>query len=189
MGRAQNSPTPCGISRFSGTIGDAAAAAANPAGPVEAGAIAAVLAINTVTGFVTEMRARRAMAALVELDVPRAFVVRHGHLRAVDAYVLVPGDVVEMNAGRHVPADGRLLEEWDLRVDEAALTGESLPVSKSTSVLPADTPLAERARFAHVRTGQVARTNVTASARFFVDAGDFAREESGTGASDRDRTV
>ena len=112
--------------------------------PVEAAAIAAVLVINTLIGFVTEWRARSAMAALINLEVPRAFVIRGGRLRAVEAQDLVPGDLIEVNAGQQVPADGRVLEEADLRTSEASLTGESLPVSKSAGVLPADTPLAER---------------------------------------------
>jgi Ca2+-transporting ATPase len=111
---------------------------------VEAAAIAVVLALNTVIGFVTELRARRAMAALLQLDVPRAFVVRSGHVRAVDAHTLVPGDVIAVDAGQQVPADARLLEETDLRLDEAALTGESLPTSKSTEIVAEDTPLADR---------------------------------------------
>jgi Ca2+-transporting ATPase len=112
---------------------------------VEAFAIGAVLVINTVLGFVTELRARRAIEALTELDAPRATVVRDGRLRHVDARELVPGDIVQIDAGRQIPADGRLLEVADLRVDEAPLTGESLPISKSPESLAADTPLAERA--------------------------------------------
>jgi Ca2+-transporting ATPase len=112
---------------------------------LEAGAIAAVLVLNTVIGFVTEFRARRAMEALVLLDVPRASVVRNGQLRGIAADQLVPGDVVEIDAGRHVPGDARLINASDLNVDEAPLTGESMPVSKGhAEVLPADTPLADR---------------------------------------------
>jgi P-type Ca2+ transporter type 2C len=111
----------------------------------EAAAIAAVLVINTGIGFFTEWRARRAMEALRGLDVLRASVVRDGHLQTVDAETLVPGDVVEIAAGRRVPADGRLVLATDLRVSEAALTGESLPVSKTEdAVLDASTALAER---------------------------------------------
>jgi Ca2+-transporting ATPase len=112
---------------------------------VEALAIAAVLVINTLVAFVTELRARRAIEALVALDVPTAIVVRGGHVRLVDARDLVPGDLVEVESGRHVPADGRLLHTSDLRVDEAPLTGESFPVSKSADArLDEDTPLADR---------------------------------------------
>jgi magnesium-transporting ATPase (P-type) len=125
---------------------------------IEAVAIAVVLAINTVIGFVTELRARRAMAALLRLDVPRAFVVRGGQVHGVDAHGLVPGDVIAVNAGQQVPADGRVIEEVDLRSDEASLTGESMPVSKSTAVLPPDTPLADRTNMVYKGTTVVAGT-------------------------------
>ena len=125
---------------------------------VEAVAIGVVLLINTAIGFVTELRARTAMAALLRLDVPRAFVVRGGHLLALDAHALVPGDVVEINAGQRVPADGRLLDGTDLRTDEAALTGESLPVSKTVAAVAADTPLADRTNMVYKGTVVVAGT-------------------------------
>jgi Ca2+-transporting ATPase len=126
--------------------------------PVEAAAIAAVLVINTVVGFVTEWRARRAMAALIHLDVARAFVIRGGQLRGIDAEALVPGDVIEIEAGQQVPADGRIVTETDLRTSEAALTGESLPVSKSADAVPVDTPLAERTSMAYKGTTVAAGT-------------------------------
>jgi Ca2+-transporting ATPase len=113
---------------------------------LEATAIAAVLVINTVLGVVTELRARRAIEGLLALDVPLASVVRHGQLRVVNSSEIVPGDVIELTAGRQVPADGRLIQSADLRADEAPLTGESFPAEKShASVLPDDALLAERA--------------------------------------------
>ena len=112
---------------------------------LEAAAIAVVLVINTLIGFLTEWRARRAMEALLDLDVPRATVVRQGHLRLIDAHTLVPGDVIEVTAGHRVPADARLVSTVDLRITEAALTGESLPISKRADVqLDEAAPLAER---------------------------------------------
>jgi len=113
---------------------------------LEAIAIAAVLVINTVLGVVTELRARRAIEALLALDVPHASVVRDGRLQVIRAIELVPGDVIEIVAGRQVPADARLIQSADVRVDEAPLTGESLPVEKNhATVLAAETLLAERA--------------------------------------------
>ena len=103
---------------------------------LEAAAIGIVLVINTAIGFTTEWRARRAMEALLELDVPRATVVRDGQLRLIDAHTLVPGDVIEAGAGHRVPADARLVSTTDLRLTEAALTGESLPVSKHADTHP-----------------------------------------------------
>lgn len=126
---------------------------------LEAAAIAAVLVINTAIGFLTEWRARRAMEALSQLDVSRASVVRDGRLRLIAADELVPGDVIEIAAGHGVPADARLIATTDLRVTEAALTGESMPVSKSAHVvLDRDTPLAERANL--VFKGTTAATGI-----------------------------
>jgi P-type Ca2+ transporter type 2C len=135
---------------------------------IEAAAIAVVLGINTLIGFATELRARRAVEALRGLDVPLAVVVRDGRLRTIDAHRLVPGDLIELSTGHHVPADGRVLNASELRVDEAALTGESLPVSKQSSPLPADTALADRTNMAYKGTAVVAgigRVVVTATGR------------------------
>jgi Ca2+-transporting ATPase len=121
--------------------------------PLEAAAIAAVLVINTLMGFATELRARRAMEALLQFDSSRASVIRAGQLRSVAAETLVPGDIVRLDAGHRVPADARLIEATDLRVDEAALTGESLPVSKhADDVVPEDAPLPERPTMAYKGT-------------------------------------
>ena len=120
---------------------------------LEAVAIAAVLLINTIIGFTTEFRARRAMETLISLEVPRASVMRDGRLRVISTEGLVPGDVVEVDAGRQVPADARLIEGADVSVDEAPLTGESLPVAKThADVLPADTPLADRRNMLYMGT-------------------------------------
>lgn len=136
---------------------------------IEAAAIAAVLVINAAIGFVTEFRARRAMEAILQLDVPQATVLRDGALRVIDAHALVPGDVIELKAGHQVPADARLLESTDLRVNEAALTGESLPTSNHAGdTLPEDTPLAERRNMVYSGTtvvSGVGRAVVTATGR------------------------
>ena len=136
---------------------------------VEAGAIAAVVVINTVIGFTTEFRARRAMEFILRLDTPRATVVRDRALRVIDARDLVPGDIIELKAGYHVPADGRVIEGADLRTNEAALTGESLPSSKQAApALPDDTPLADRRNMAYSGTtvaAGVGRAVVTATGR------------------------
>ena len=107
-------------------------------------AIGAVLLINTLVGFFTELRARRALAALLRMDVTRATVVRDGRAQDIDARGLVPGDLVQIEAGQMVPADARVLSTADLQVDEAALTGESIPVPKQPDALATDLPLADR---------------------------------------------
>jgi Ca2+-transporting ATPase len=104
---------------------------------VEAAAIAAIVALNAVLGVIQEGRAEEALAALHRLTGPEALVIRGGHQRTVPASELVPGDIVVLEAGNHVPADVRLLEAVNLKVDEASLTGESAPVNKSADVLVA----------------------------------------------------
>ncbi len=95
-------------------------------------AIVAIVLLNAVVGFVQEYRAERAMEALKAMAAPTATVVREGRTAVVPAAEVVPGDVVLLEAGRVVPADLRLVEAANLRLEEAALTGESMPVDKST---------------------------------------------------------
>jgi Ca2+-transporting ATPase len=125
-------------------------------GLLEAAAIGAVLLLNTSLGFIVELRARRAMEALLDFQVPTARVVRDGAADSIPADQLVPGDVIELEAGESVPADARLLKTANLRTAEAALTGESLPVGKSEDPLPDDTSLAERTSMVYAGTTVVA---------------------------------
>ncbi len=111
----------------------------------EAVAIAVVLAINAAAGFLTELRAVRSVEALRRMGTTRATVRREGSVESVDAESVVPGDVLLVEAGDVVPADARVVNSWQLKVDESALTGESLPVEKRPEPVPADAPLAERA--------------------------------------------
>jgi Ca2+-transporting ATPase len=112
---------------------------------LEAVAIGTVLAINTLIGFVVELRARRAMDALLAYEVPVAKVVRGGQVAEIASDQLVPGDVIELDEGDRVPADARLLSAAELRTNEAPLTGESLPVAKDAGRrADLDAPLAER---------------------------------------------
>ncbi|HMQ94083.1 MAG TPA: cation-transporting P-type ATPase [Amaricoccus sp.] len=115
---------------------------------IEALAIAAVLILNGLIGFSIELRAMQSMQALRAMSRMQARVRRDGAVRQVAASELVPGDLVLLDAGELVPADLRLIAIADLHCDESALTGESVPVVKSTSPLDPDTPLAERANMA-----------------------------------------
>jgi Ca2+-transporting ATPase len=120
---------------------------------LESVAIGAVLAINTLIGFVVELRARRAMDALLRYEVATAKVVRGGEVEQIPADRLVPGDVIGLEEGDRVPADARLIEAFELRANEAPLTGESLPVHKSPpAVLEPDALLAERASMLYAGT-------------------------------------
>lgn len=110
----------------------------------DAVAIYIVLFLNAVLGFVQEYKAEKALEALKEYTVPKATVLRNGKEIVVPSSEIVPGDVVLLKAGDLVPADARLIEAYNLAVDESLLTGESLPVEKSVTKLPLNTPLSER---------------------------------------------
>ena len=120
---------------------------------LEAGAIMAIVVLNAVLGIVQERRAEEALAALKRLAAPDAQVLRDGRRQTVPARDLVPGDIVFLEAGNYVPADVRLLEAVNLRVEEASLTGESLPVQKNAaSVLDQNVPLGDRKNTAFMGT-------------------------------------
>jgi Ca2+-transporting ATPase len=120
---------------------------------VEAVVIGVIAAFSIVLGFVQEVRAERALEALRKLAAPHARVVRDGERRDVPARELVEGDVLLLAAGDVVAADARLLEAADLHADEAALTGESVPVSKAAAeVLPAEVPLGDRTNLVFAAT-------------------------------------
>lgn len=120
---------------------------------VEAGAILAIVLLNAILGVVQEQRAEEALAALRRMAAPEAHVIRDGHRQTLPARELVPGDVVLLEAGNYVPADLRLLESANLRIEEAALTGESVAVDKDARVtLRQDIPLGDRRNTAFMGT-------------------------------------
>jgi magnesium-transporting ATPase (P-type) len=107
--------------------------------------ILAVVLANAVIGFIQEGKAEKAMDAIRQMLAPHASVLRGGERVTVDGEALVPGDVVLLEAGDKVPADIRLLKTHGLQIQEAILTGESLPVDKHTQPVAADAPLGDRA--------------------------------------------
>jgi Ca2+-transporting ATPase len=120
---------------------------------IEAGAIMAIVILNATLGVIQERSAEQALAALQRLAAPEADVIRDGSRLTIPADQLVPGDVVVLEAGNYVPADVRLLEAINLRVEEAALTGESVPVAKDASAnLEKDIPLGDRKNTAFMGT-------------------------------------
>ena len=102
---------------------------------VDAIIILAVVIINAVMGVIQEAKAEQAIEALREMSTPNANVLRNGHSVTVSSTELVPGDIVLLEAGDVVPADMRLIEASSLKIEEAALTGESVPVEKELTVL------------------------------------------------------
>ncbi|MGI6486801.1 MAG: HAD-IC family P-type ATPase [Syntrophothermaceae bacterium] len=101
---------------------------------VDAVAILAIVVLNAILGFVQEYRAEKSLDAIKKMSSPFATIIRDGHTTRIEAEELVPGDIVLLSAGDRVPADVRLLEGFSLEVEESALTGESVPVSKNAGV-------------------------------------------------------
>ena len=120
---------------------------------LEAGAILAIVVLFGLLGFFQEYQAERAIAALKKLALPTVRVVRDGTPREVSARELTRGDVVLLEAGNAIPADLRLTETVNLRVQEAALTGESEPIEKSTAALEnREMPIGDRVNLAYMGT-------------------------------------
>ncbi|MGQ9803709.1 MAG: cation-translocating P-type ATPase [Anaerolineae bacterium] len=116
-------------------------------------AIIAIVLLNAVLGVVQERRAEEALAALKKMAAPDAHVLRDGHRVTIPARELVPGDIVFLEAGNYVPADLRLIETVNLRIDEASLTGESVAVEKRHDVvLPEEAALGDRVNVAFMGT-------------------------------------
>ncbi len=119
---------------------------------VDSSVIIGVVLVNAVVGYIQEAKAAGALEALARAMVTEAVVIRSGATRRVNAVELVPGDVVVLRSGDKVPADVRLAAIKDLRVDESALTGESVPVGKNEAILDRDTVLADRRNMAYAST-------------------------------------
>jgi P-type Ca2+ transporter type 2C len=120
---------------------------------IDAAAILAIVVLNAALGVIQERRAEEALAALKKLAAPEAQVLRNGSRLAIPGPGLVPGDIVFIEAGNFVPADVRLVEAVNLRLEEAALTGESMPVQKDAGIrLEADVPLGDRRNTAFMGT-------------------------------------
>jgi Ca2+-transporting ATPase len=120
---------------------------------VEAAAIMAIVILNAIVGVVQESKAEEALAALKKMAAPEADVVRGGHRTVVPARQLVPGDLVLLEAGNYVPADLRLIEAVNLKIEEASLTGESVPADKrADQVLAQDATLGDRTNMTYMGT-------------------------------------
>lgn len=121
-------------------------------GLVDAIVILIVVIINAVLGVIQENRAEDAINSLREMSSPKAKVRRDGDTKSIDSRNIVPGDIVVLEAGDIVPADMRLITSNSLQVEEAALTGESVPVDKDTNVVDADAGIGDRINMAFSST-------------------------------------
>jgi Ca2+-transporting ATPase len=119
---------------------------------IDAWVILAILLANATIGFVQETRAERAMEALMQMAAPKAKVRRGGVVKQIPAKEIAPGDILFLETGDKIPADARLIESSNLKVDEAILTGESMPVDKHTMPLDGDITVADRKNMVHMNT-------------------------------------
>jgi Ca2+-transporting ATPase len=120
---------------------------------VDAGVIMAIVLLNAIVGVIQESKAEEALAALKKMAAPNATVLRSGLRQVIPSRDLVPGDIVLLEAGNYVPADVRLVQAVNLRIQEAALTGESVPVEKAAHArLEKDLPLGDRRNTAFMGT-------------------------------------
>ena len=120
---------------------------------VDALVILIIVALNTLLGFTQEYRAEKAIAALKKMAVPSVRVRRDDQIKEISARDIVPGDIVLLETGNKISADGRIIESVNLQVDEAPLTGESEPVEKSVAAyLDGVLPVADRTNMVHMGT-------------------------------------
>ena len=132
--------------------------------PYEAIAIFAVVLLNAAMGYIQESRAEAAVAALRAMSAAQAIVIRDGERRRVPAAEIVPGDIILIDQGDTIPADGRVLNRRASDA-EATLTGESLPVTKDTKAIAEEVPLGDRANMVFSRNGRNLRAAGRPSSR------------------------
>lgn len=144
---------------------------------VDTGVIFGVVIVNAVIGFIQEGKAAESLSALARAVTAEVTVLRDGYRRKIDSVGLVPGDVIYLTAGDKVPADVRLIKAKQLRIIEAALTGEAAPVEKHVAAMPMATQLADRINMAYAGTTVAAGqgTGVVVSTGDATEAGHIAQ--------------
>jgi P-type Ca2+ transporter type 2C len=111
-----------------------------------------VLLLNAAIGYFQETQAEKAMGALMEMAAPKARARRNGNIESLPARELVPGDIILLEAGDKIPADARLMEASNLKINESALTGESMPTEKNNAVIPDEAAIADRGNMVYMGT-------------------------------------
>src|SRR5262249_568843 len=111
---------------------------------IDAGIIFAVVVVNALLGFIQEGKAEKALDSIRNMLSPEARTIRSGEARLIPADQLVPGDVVLLESGDKIPADLRLIDAKNLRTEEAALTGESVPAEKTVDAVPVSATVGDR---------------------------------------------
>jgi Ca2+-transporting ATPase len=122
---------------------------------IDAIVIGAIVLFASGLGFIQEYRAERAMEALKRMAAPTATVIRGGEEQEIPSREVVPGDIILLGTGDRIPADARIIEAVNLKVDEAPLTGESIPVEKTDMVLGGDVDVADRKNMVYMGTAAV----------------------------------
>lgn len=118
----------------------------------DAAVILAIVLLNAVVGVIQENKAENALAALKKMSTPNSKVVREGLVVTLPSRMIVPGDVVTVEAGDYVPADLRFIETANLRIEEASLTGESVPADKQANPLAGEVPIGDRHNMGYMGT-------------------------------------
>ncbi len=127
---------------------------------IDAAAIAAIVLLNAAIGFTQETRANNALEKLKDMQAPEAVVLRNGSKQRIAAELIVPGDILHLESGDLIAADARIVKSVHLVVNEAPLTGESMPIPKSEDAVPPGTPLADRTSMLHAGTAVVSGRGV-----------------------------
>ncbi|MEI7792731.1 MAG: cation-transporting P-type ATPase [Candidatus Berkelbacteria bacterium] len=121
-------------------------------GTISATILLAIILVNVLLGFFQEHKAGKSLDELKQTFISKSKVIREGKIHTVDSAELVIGDVIVLEAGDKIPADGRIILEESMRIDESVLTGESLPISKNAVTLPLETFLADRRNMVYTST-------------------------------------
>ncbi|MBI4948155.1 HAD-IC family P-type ATPase [Candidatus Berkelbacteria bacterium] len=150
--------------------------------PTDATVILIVVIANSLIGFFQEFRAEKTMAKLRHILAPQARVIRETQIQKINAKLLVLGDIVKLEAGDRVPADMRIIESQNLRINQASLTGESVPVIKKSNLLSSATELIDRSNMAYMSTLVVSGQGVgiVIGTGMKTELGEITREVSDT---------